>query len=188
MITTHDVEQGSDAWHALRDGLYTGSNADKLLKHGTATKSVNGIASKYALTESSEFSGNFHTKRGHLLEEEALELYSIIHKIEVSRPGFITNSKYPNCGYSPDGMTDKALLEVKCFSEAKHNEIVNGRIPLKIMAQIHFGLLITEKPTAFLIAYNPKLDPKVALAIIRIKPRPAVLSNFKRILSNKESK
>lgn len=174
MITVHDVEQGTPEWHELRTGRYTGSNAHKLLRYG---------ARPYSLTESSEFKGNFHTKRGHVLEDEAIEFYEIITKSKVQRPGFITNDLYPECGYSPDGMHDPILLEVKCFNETKHLTINKTAIPLEIMAQIHFGFLITELRKARLILYHPKLDPKLALKIIDIKANPAILSNFKRILT-----
>lgn len=172
-ITIHDCLQGSEEWHQLRSGKYTGSNAHKLLRYG---------AGRYSVTEQSEFSGNFHTKRGHILEDEAIDLYKTICETDVQRPGFVTNSRFPSCGYSPDGIDSVCLLEVKCFSEAKHKAVAAGEIPLEIMAQIQFGLLICNLRKARLILYHPKLDPKLALKIIEIKRRQAVQANFKRIL------
>lgn len=179
MITIHQVEQGSEEWHELRAGKYTGSNAHKLLKYG---------ARAYSLTEPGTFGGNFWTKRGHLLEGEAIELFERITKLEVLRPGFVTNSRFPTCGYSPDGLLPAEVLEVKCFDEARHLKLLGGDIPLEIMAQIHFGMLVCERRAGRLIAYNPKLDPKQALGIIKIKRNPAVISNFRRILASKEPK
>lgn len=174
MITTYDVIQGTPEWLELRQGKYTGTSAEKLLKHG---------ATSYALTEASDFSGNFHTQRGHTLEEEAIELYEAIRHVTVERPGFITNDQFPKCGYSPDGLLTDLLIEVKCFSEAKHMEVYRGDIPLKIMAQVQFGLLICELPRANLIIYHPKLEPKYALKIIDIKANKAAHNNFRRILN-----
>lgn len=179
MITISDVKQGSQEWQELRAGKYTGSNAHKLLKVG---------AKPYALTEVGEFGGNFWTKRGHMLEDEAIELYQAITKHEVSRPGFVTNDAYPECGYSPDGSddTDIVPLEVKCFDEPKHMELVRGEIDLKILAQIHFGLTIWDRKLARLIAYCPRIeDPKLAFKIIDIKRKPAIHNNFKRILGGR---
>lgn len=184
MITVHEIEQGTKEWGALRAGKYTGSNAHKLFKYGA-------IKYSQAVVDDS-WGGNFFTKRGHILEDEALELYGKIKKVEVLRPGFITNSKYPNCGYSPDGIDgqqvgnalnrESILLEVKCFNPTRHLKIYNGDIPLEILAQIYFGMLITDLKKARLIIYNPDLDPKLALKIIEVKRDPAVLSNLKRIL------
>jgi hypothetical protein len=186
VIQVHDIEQGTDEWAKLRAGLYTGSNAHKLLAHAASTKIVNGEATKYALTEQSSLQGNFWTKRGHLLEDEAIELYRAITGHDVSRPGFITNSNYPGCGYSPDGSDDTltANLEVKCFDEGPHMKLVRGDIDLKILAQIHFGLTIWERNIAKLIAYCPRVeDPKLAFKVIEIKSKSAIKKNFQRILS-----
>jgi hypothetical protein len=191
VITIHEINQGSNEWNDLRAGLYTGSNAHKLLKFADAFKVVDGITSKYSLTEITGFGGNFHTKRGHALEEQAVELYEAITKTTVDRPGFVTNSKYPTCGYSPDGLAPVPLLEVKCFDEKEHKKLLAGNIKLSVLAQVHFGLLITERPYAHLIAYNPAKDPETGLPvfavkdqfkIITIKANRNISNNFKRIL------
>jgi hypothetical protein len=176
MITVHDVEQGTDEWQQLRAGKFTGSNAHKLLKYG---------ARSYSLTEQSDFAGTFHTKRGHLLEPEAIELFEAIKHLTVDRPGFITNDAYPDCGYSPDGTLPTHIVEVKCFAEAKHLQVLEGQIPLEIMAQVQFGMLVCERKAAWLLLYNPKLDPKIAFKMIEIKARSVVQQNFRRILTAK---
>jgi hypothetical protein len=182
VIRVHDIQQGSAEWHDLRRGKYTGSNAHKLLKYG---------AREYSLTTDSEFSGTFHTKRGHILEDEAIEIYEAVTHHKVIRPGFVTNDDYPTCGYSPDGCDGDifdpgaTLLEVKCFGEAKHMAVASGEIPLEIMAQIHFGLLVTGLRQARLILYHPKLDPQLAFKVINVKARPAIERNFKRILKGR---
>ncbi|HEX4775065.1 MAG TPA: YqaJ viral recombinase family protein [Candidatus Saccharimonadales bacterium] len=181
-ITLHDVEQGSEAWHELRTGKYTGSNAYKLLGSFGATE--------YAQAIRNSFRGNFHTKRGHILENEAIELYEAIKTITVLRTGFVTNSKYPTCLYSPDGLAPAALLEVKCFDIPEHRKLIKGEIKLSILAQIHFGLLITEQPIAHLIAYNPskELTAQEQFRIIEVKPNRNIQTNFKRILTAKEAR
>jgi hypothetical protein len=190
MITVHQVEQGTEEWQQLRADLYTGTGADKLLSYSGQVKIVNGVVSSYALSEITGFRGNFHTRRGHKLEDEALELYALITKHHVSRPGFITNSKYPECGYSPDGLDDDLdlPLEVKAFEESKHMAMFNakrpiGQIPLKVVSQVHFGQFIWEKKGARLIIYNPDLDAKFALKIIDIRYNRNIQSNFRRKLS-----
>lgn len=186
MITIHEVNQGSDEWHELRSGKYTGSNADKLLAHASSLKIVDGVTSRYSLTEITGFGGNFFTQRGHILEDEALELYEAITKHKVSRPGFVTNSKWPTCGYSPDGH-DETLglpLEVKCFNQEKHMKMFKGDIPVKILAQIYFGQFVWEKKGARLVIYNPDIeDAKYCLKVIDIKYNRNIMNNFKRVLA-----
>lgn len=196
MITIHDVEQGTEEWQKLREKRYTGSNADKLLMHYDKLKIVDGVVSKYSLTEITGFSGNFYTKRGHALEEEAIDLYEAYTERKVARPGFITNSKYPVCGYSPDGLDDIPLIEVKALNNEKHLSITKDDIPLKILAQIIFGLVITERPKAKLLLYNPRFakrkledgsdnpdyDPRKAFKIIDVKPSRDSLIHMRKIL------
>lgn len=178
MITLHQVPQGSDEWLKARVGKYSGSNSYKLLGPFGAIE--------YAKAIESSFKGNFYTKRGHILEDEALDdFYSVIFAAEVQRPGFITNSDYPDCLYSPDGIDGEILLEVKCFGEKPHMEIVNGHIPVKILAQIHFGMLIGCFKSARLIAYNPELEADVAFASIPVDYDAEIAANFNRILKGK---
>jgi hypothetical protein len=190
MIAINNVEQGTEEWKAARIGKFTGSNAYKLLgKFG---------ALEYAKAIESSFKGNFYTKRGHILEDEALELYETIYSTEVLRAGFITNDQYPSCLYSPDGVDgaapadgvfaeDAILLEVKCFGEVPHMEIVNGRPPVKILAQIHFGMMISGIRQARLIGYNPELEPEIAFFCMPVEYDEAITANFKRILKGANS-
>jgi hypothetical protein len=175
MITLHQTTQGSDEWKQDRVGKFTGSNAYKLLGSFGANA--------YAQAINDSFTGNYHTKRGHILEDEAIELYSIIKKTAVDRPGYVTNSDYPSCLYSPDGIDGDYLLEVKCFIETKHMNILNGSIPLHVLAQIHFGMLICGKKKARLIIYNPDIDAHHAFHVTDIKYNRAIATNFKRILA-----
>lgn len=188
MITLHDVEQGTDEWHKLREDLYTGSGADKLLKFSGHIKVVDGVASPYGITEITGFGGNFHTKRGHILEDEAIELYQRIRKkigirFENDRKvGFVTNSKFPNCGYSPDDIYPDRTVEVKAFIEEKHMLMFNGELPLKVLSQCHFGMLICGKKICDLLIYNPDLEARQAFKIITIRWNPAIARNFRNKL------
>jgi len=194
-IVLHWLEQGTPEWLARREGLYTGSGADKLLMFAGQLKVVRGVVSKYSIAEITGFGGNYHTKRGHLLEDKAIELYCLIRKCTVEFPGFVTNTKYPGCGYSPDGWMPERLLEVKCFERKKHLDMYHGNIPFKVLAQIHFGLFLTNRPECDLIIYNPEFamkeidgvpnpdyDPKLAFKIINIKRKGSICQNFRRVL------
>lgn len=179
MITIHDdIEQGSDAWHEARKDKFTGSNAYKLLSSFGA--------GDHAKSVTSDFKGNFHTKRGHLLESEAIELYEQISGQTVQTCGFVTNDAYPNALYSPDGLTDSHVIEVKCFSEAPHLAIYKAEdwmsVPVKILAQIYFGMMICEKQAARLIIYNPRLDTQRAFRYIDIPHNPNIEARLGKIL------
>lgn len=181
-VQLHNITQNTPEWFALRKGLYTGSNASKLLKAVGQAKIAGGILTQYAQAEVSTWRGNATTRRAHTLEQEAIDLFTTITGHKVNRPGFVTNSKYPGAGYSPDGLGDAMTVEVKAFAEPRHEAITAKTVPLEILAQAHFGQLICEKDLTALLLYNPDLDAAQALKIIMIKGKRAIQANFKRIL------
>jgi len=168
MLKLHNIEQGTAEWHELRNGKITGSSVKTLL---TKNKSE-------AYNKPSTFKGNYHTERGHALEEPAIGLYQDINNIDVLRTGFVTNSKYPECGYSPDGVLGNKLIEVKCFAEERH-KYASGTIPFEILAQIHFGMMICELAETDLIFYNPDLAVKDCLIIRNVKRDKRIEDNIK---------
>jgi hypothetical protein len=168
-ITIHDVEQRTPEWHALRSGRVTASNAMKLLIGGK----------EYAMAPT-DFKGNRWTRRGTFLESEAIEIYERIKQTDVLLVGFVTNSEYPECGASPDGITD-LYIEVKCFNENKHKSIVDiSTVPVEVMAQVQFGMMVTDLSNAHLVLYNPDLDSKDAFKIIEIARDDRIIANIKR--------
>lgn len=181
LVSLSFVEQGSEEWLLERAGKYTGSNAYKLLARIGAHK--------YALAELVSWGGNFWTKRGHLLEDQAIDLYEKIKGTPIIRDengvkvGIIKNSHFPNCIYSPDGVTEKILVEVKSFDLPQHMKLIRGEIDVKILAQVHYGMLISGRRMSHLVAFNPKAERvEDKLKIIPIRWDPDIANNFKRIL------
>lgn len=176
MIQKYDVEQGSEEWHGLRRGKITGTSAVKLLKY----RSRKHVSSN----DESSFKGNFATKRGQLLEKQAIEIYEKIKRNAVDHCGLVTNSLYPNCSYSPDGyIPDVRLIEVKCFFEDNHSKLLEEDISMAIMAQIQFGMMIMELPVTDLIAYNPRMsDVRDRFKIITVDRDENIISNFENLL------
>lgn len=169
MITWHDVVQGSKEWFALRKGLWTGSTAIRLLQ------------SKPLLPET-EWGGNDATRRGHALEVACIREYERRYGVKVRRPGFVTNSVYENAGFSPDGVDRVWLLEAKAFSGKRHEDLVNGDIPLPILVQIAFGMIITGLRKARLLAFNPDVVGAEQLTVIEVEYDKMIGNNIRRLL------
>jgi hypothetical protein len=177
-IQVHQVQQNSDTWLKLREGKVTGSIADLLLKWGKKEAMLRN--------RTDEEVHNFYIDRGHILEDEAIELYEAIHKRTVERPGLVTNSRYPDASCSPDGICNKFLIEVKCFAYKNHIVIKDeASIPPKIMAQLQFNMLICGLRKARLILYNPDIDdPMVAYREIFVLKNEKIHANIKRKLKS----
>jgi hypothetical protein len=170
MLITHQVKQGTDEWHALRlQYPHTASLAGVLLAKGKNAASN---------TQGSHGSG-FWAQRGHILEDEAIEVYEAVYGVKVERPGFITNDKYPDAGYSPDAMLPTVAIEVKCFAEARHLECLKIT-PLEVYAQVQFGLMIAELDMAHLVHYNPDIaDSKLCFRVIEVPRDEKLIERFK---------
>lgn len=169
MITYHAVKQGTKEWLALRKGLWTGSISIRLLQGKPMPREY-------------DFAGNDATRRGTLLEVASIREYERRYKRVVARPGFITNSVYPNAGYSPDGIDGGWLLESKSFNGDRHDSLASGNIPLEVQVQILFGMIITGKRKARLLAYNPDVVGKDPLTVIDVTYEKIIGSNIRKKL------
>ncbi len=167
MIKYWDVKQGSPEWHRLREKLWTGSRAIKLLQGKPIPDDSNTFTTAAM-------------RRGTTLEPIAIMEYErkVGHKVQ--RPGFAQNSVYANAGYSPDGIDGKILLEVKCANGENHERLVRGDIPIEYQAQIAFGMIITGLRKARLIAFNPEYSQQ--LSVIEVSYNKVIGGNIRKLL------
>lgn len=99
------IEQGTQEWLELRKGRVTCSNAQLLMSTGVKRC----IAENERAADYIRPNGNSYAERGHVIEfesrEELNEKLSLLDPpLEIQTCTFITNSKYPIAGYSPDGL------------------------------------------------------------------------------------
>lgn len=180
MIIFHNIEQGTLKWKLLRAPLWTGSKALRLLQGKSLPRDY-------------EFDGNNATRRGHALEVAAIREYEREYRVKVQRPGFVTNTVYPNAGFSPDGIDRSWLLEAKALNGERHDElfetgrslkeltdIVVSKIPLQYKVQIFFGMIITGKRKARLLAINPENEEQ--LVVIEIGYDKLIGNNIRKKL------
>ena len=170
MIIWHDVEQGTEKWKALRRLLWTGSVSIRLLQGKPLPREY-------------DWDGNDATRRGHMLEIACMREYERKYRRKVARPGFVTNSVYPNAGYSPDGIDGGWLLECKAFMKERHDKLLSwDTIPLTIKCQILFGMIITGKRKARLLAFNPDIVDAEQLTVIEVSYEVVIGDNIRRLL------
>lgn len=174
IFTEDEVKQGSDLWHDMRNRYATGTDAYDILKG----KTIDEVLEK---KRNSTFTGNYYTRRGHIMEAEAKDIYSQVYQ-KVQNAGFVTNSKYPRAGVSPDGLVgDDGLVEVKAFNEKRHLKVYESLDP-HIIAQIQFQLFVTERDWCDLILYNPDIeDINKTFLTRRIEPDQTIQNNLKKI-------
>lgn len=170
MIIWHDVEQGTPLWKKLRRGLWTGSVAIRLLQGKSLPRESDWDGFKDAAL------------RGHALEHAMIREYERKYRGKIARPGFVTNTTYPNAGYSPDGIDGAWLIEMKAFLGKKLQDLIDGKIPLEVLVQIFFGMIITGKRKARLLAIDPDAIDKEQLTVHEITYDKLIGNNIRRKL------
>lgn len=163
IIYHDDVEQGSEAWLAMRCGLITASemkllltptmkvaNNDKVRTHvwEIAAQRISGY------TEPS-YIGDDHL-RGWEDEAYARDLYSERYA-PITETGFVTNDKWGfTIGYSPDGLVgDDGLWECKSRKQKfQIQTIATDEVPQEFMLQLQTGLLVTERAWIDFTSYS----------------------------------
>lgn len=169
MIIWHDVVQGTEEWKLMRKGLWTGSIAVRLLQGKS-------------LPPEYDFAGNDATRRGTMLEVASIREYERKYRTKVQRPGFVTNTVYPNAGYSPDGIDGGWLIESKSFNGERHDKLAAGNIPLEVQVQMFFGMIITGKRKARLLAYNPDVVGAPELTVLEVSYEKIIGNRIRKML------
>lgn len=169
----HKVEQNTDEWCQLRAGKITMSKLNVVMaKYPNA---FGDPAKKYAIdlaveqiTEKpvkSSYS-NAAMEHGHVLEPVAIAKYEQTTFSEVKPGGFFCDDKI---GYSPDGLVNDGLLEVKSsITTHAHFERVRKRaIDSVYRWQVIGGLWCTDKPWIDFVSYCEDFPKDKQLFIYR---------------------
>ncbi len=177
----HDVEQGSEAWYAIRCGRPTASEFSRIItSDGTRSKSFTGYArtlagEAYAGKPLESWEGNSWSERGKALEDDARQFYAFARNVDPVRVGFVTDDAETH-GCSPDSMIgDDGMLEIKVLKPERHIEAIqywqkHGKCQPDYIQQTQGQMLVCERQWADLFFYHAELPP----LIIRQHPIPVV--------------
>ena len=172
MITIHDVKQGTPEWHLAHKDKWSGSTAIYLLRGKK-------------MPEWSTFAGNNTTHRGKFLEPATIREFEVAMDAPggVLNVGYVSNSKYPNAMFSPDGIFGDTLLEGKAPEKVHYDKIILGEkdlykyVDLEYLCQIYFGMVICELKKAKLLVPDPNTINQ--LVIIDIPYNQTIIDNIK---------
>lgn len=187
-----NMEQGSEEWHKVRQGVLTASEMKLII-----TPTLKVAANKEKRTHVYEIAAqriteytepkyfNSDMMRGHEDEIDAIEIYSENYA-PVKTVGFITNDKYGfTLGFSPDGLVDEetapadqddGFIEVKSRMQ-KHQlaTIIADEVPAEYMLQIQTGMLVTERKWCDFISYCGGMPMKTLRVYADIDMQSAIL-------------
>lgn len=168
-----DVEQGEMPWYWLRCGLFTSSNANRVMtpKRRNYSSAASGLIARLLgeelLGEPYDWGASQWTERGTGLEHRARKWYEAEFGVEVREVGFLLAHDGTEGG-SPDGLVgDDGLIEIKCRSAENHMEAVLGLVDFpKAPGQVQHLLKISGRAWCDMVAFNP--SPRLPNRVERI--------------------
>ena len=177
----HDCEQGSAKWLALRAGIPTASQFNKILTPtGKPSKSaepyMHALMAERMLGEPLISHVSWYMERGSVMESEARQYYEFQRDMEVKQVGLITNDA-GSAGASPDGLVgEDGSLEIKCPSAEVHvGYLLFKPADRKYYPQIQGQLWISEREWVDVLSYYPGL-PHALTRVERDEPYIKLLS------------
>jgi hypothetical protein len=169
----HKMQQGSEAWHQIKLGRFSGTRIGKLLMGKSTSGYQNAIAEVAAEILTRETEENFVSddmQRGIDLEPQAATIYSSIFEVDLQEVGFIEPEHELSewTGVSPDRLIDSdGMLEIKCPKvKTLFKYIEKNVLPLEYRPQVQGQLWVAKRQWCDFMAYYPNLKP----FIIRVYP------------------
>lgn len=156
MITVYDeIEQGSEAWYALRLGIPTASHFSDCVavqrdpeKPGVRDKYMRKLAGERITGLRREEFKNAAMERGNAMEPSLRATYELISGNKTRQIGFVTHARpYGIIGASPDSLVgDDGIVEFKSMEPAGLIEVLEkDRIPPEHVPQCQGGMLVTGR-------------------------------------------
>lgn len=170
-----NVEQGSEAWHEIRAGKFTGTDFKSLFM-GENTKGfrecISGVvASSLTATadDGPDLSSIEAVARGSALEDFARRELCEITGLDFQECGFVDHSDEVYAewvGVSPDGIVFDEFpniitgCEIKCPGAKAHlNYILAGKVPKEYYHQVQGAMFVTGADHWYFMSYHPDLKP-----------------------------
>jgi len=160
-----DMEQGSDAWKAMRLGKVTASKMKDLMSNGRGT-ALSKMSETYMMDliaerltgESKPFFENDAMRWGTETEPQARAMFEIQEGLEVEEVAFIEYDDY--VGVSPDGLIgDDGLIEIKCpTTSTQIKRALSDDYAADYKDQIQMQLWVSNRKYCYFLSFDPRLD------------------------------
>ena len=171
MIAYWDYEQRSEDWYNIRRGLVTASRASEVISKGTGrARYMRELAADVMTGESAHWFSTSAMQWGIDTEPQARSFYELETGYDVIETGFCTNTAFPGCGVSPDGLIGiDGLVEFKCPNTTTHIEyLLAGKLPAKYRAQVQMQMMVTERAWCDFVSFDPRVIKGQQMMIVSV--------------------
>jgi hypothetical protein len=172
-MKTLTCPQGSTEWALARAGVVTASDADALVSPKWEVRKGQGVRTylheKLAgrvMGWEGDGGGTHAMDQGRVMETMARPWYSFQFGVDIKEVGFCLSDD-GKIGCSPDGLIgEDSGIEIKCPTSPKHlQHLLGQKVPDEYLAQVHFSMYVTGRPSWVFVSYNPHLPPLVVKAV-----------------------
>jgi len=182
-MITHNIPQGSDAWHVWRRGGLGGSDVAAIM--GLSPWKSRAELLKEKVTGKGGGPPSFAMARGTRLEPIARRLYHERTGVEPV-PVCVQHDTIPWIRVSLDGLCEQGgeqwIVEIKCPSVAHHARALVGEIPDYYRVQVQYELLACGIDPADYVSYsdNSEFSPEEQLVPLGMLADPECQADMLR--------
>lgn len=170
-----NVEQGSQEWHKIREGVVTGTGLKRVM--GATWKDYVYELIAETVAPPKENVQSEAMLRGIALEKQAIEKYEAETGEIAEEAGFCISDENEWHGHSPDAlvkMGDRYYkgIEVKCPDTKTHIKYVaTGKVPAEYKWQIvNYFLVCDELEEVDFVSYDPRVTfDNLKLSIVNVQ-------------------
>lgn len=186
IVEATKIEQGSDAWKALRAGKVTASRvADVLSKiksgesAGRKNYRMDLVAERLTGKPADSFT-NSAMQWGTEQEPFARIAYETHKGLFVEQVPFVDHPTIEWFGCSPDGLVaEDGLLEIKCPNTTTHLEYLqDGKPPSKYIPQMMAQMACTGRKWCDFASFDPRLPEDLQLFVVRLNRDDAYIQEM----------
>jgi hypothetical protein len=160
-------EQGSPEWHALKAGVASASNFDRIVTASgrpstQADAYLYELVAEYITGERKPSKASYWMERGIDMEPQARAMYELATGNTVEQVGFVFRDKKKLIGISPDGLVGSKGCEIKCPSPIIHlSYLLQEVCPKDYLPQVQGSMWITGLYEWDFMSFHPDYDPLI---------------------------
>jgi hypothetical protein len=189
-VRVHYIAQRSDAWRALRCGVFTASRSQDVLargRYGAESASRRHYKRQIVceiltgIPEDRAFQSRA-MRRGRELEGAARAAYVAHTGVAVETSGFVMHDELA-AGCSLDGHVAgfEGVLEIKAPNTATHlRYLFTRRVPRRYLSQITHHLWITGARWCDFVSYDDRLPARMQLLVVRVSRDDVDVAGYAR--------
>lgn len=181
-----NILQRSEDWYSERCGKVTASRVKDLNAKPSKGKALNAlgltILAERLTGVQKETPTNFAMQWGIDNEPHAITAYENETGFFVNGTGLIDHPFIEMFGASPDGLVgENGQIEVKCPDTTTHlNTLLTKEVPEEHIPQITSQLACTRREWCDFVSYDPRLEPKLQIIIIRVFAKDLNIEGLER--------